>query len=260
MTARIVARMTAQRRQRGRAAMNIRPPPFSAVMKPRFCIAWISGFGLACCALACEAVGTVGQTLQSDESSDESSSTAAVDAAQDASSDTSSDASSSDSGDSKPATTDEDPGSGGSLTTGGDASSSSGDGEGDSTDEGPMQFDTDSSGGTDDGVDGCCAADDQPGCADPMIESCVCELDAYCCEQAWDEACVNTAQLSGCSPCGGEPPPQLDCCTDNESQGCTDVDVQDCVCLADPYCCEQAWDQACVDQVDQLGCGACNVR
>jgi len=154
-----------------------------------------------------------------------------------------------------PATTDRDPSSG--SFSGSDESSS---GNVDTTDDTGgdeiRPFDTDSGGG----VEGCCAPTDAPGCADAVIESCVCDLDPYCCDEAWDDACVNTAQTSGCSPCAGEEPPQTDCCTANMGAGCLELDVQDCVCAVDPYCCAQAWDQACVDMVGELGCGACDSR
>jgi hypothetical protein len=57
----------------------------------------------------------------------------------------------------------------------------------------------------------------------------------------------------------GEPPPAAgDCCTDNgEVSGCVDAAVQDCVCAEDPYCCDTAWDEICVDEVDSLACGTC---
>jgi len=54
-----------------------------------------------------------------------------------------------------------------------------------------------------------------------------------------------------CGSCAG------DCCSDNGSIGCVDPDVVDCVCAADPYCCENTWDAECASKVEELGCGAC---
>ncbi|MFH1417764.1 MAG: hypothetical protein ABII12_05685 [Planctomycetota bacterium] len=42
-----------------------------------------------------------------------------------------------------------------------------------------------------------------PGCDDPVIESCVCALDPYCCDSAWDEFCVSEVDSFGCGNCGG---------------------------------------------------------
>lgn len=51
------------------------------------------------------------------------------------------------------------------------------------------------------GGDGdCCAAHDNPGCDDDMIEACVCEMDLACCTEGWDDLCVE--QVSGrCGSC-----------------------------------------------------------
>ncbi|MCH7702506.1 MAG: hypothetical protein IID37_12550, partial [Planctomycetes bacterium] len=39
------------------------------------------------------------------------------------------------------------------------------------------------------GVDGC------PGCSDSEVETCVCDLDPFCCDVSWDEACVSFGEL-----------------------------------------------------------------
>ena len=51
---------------------------------------------------------------------------------------------------------------------------------------------------------GCCDAHNEPGCDDPDVVSCVCAMDAYCCDVMWDGICVNEAiQQCGasCAPC-----------------------------------------------------------
>ena len=47
----------------------------------------------------------------------------------------------------------------------------------------------------------CCAIQAVPGCSDPVLESCVCSFDDYCCSSEWDDVCVDEAvQLCG-APC-----------------------------------------------------------
>ncbi len=53
----------------------------------------------------------------------------------------------------------------------------------------------------------------------------------------------------GCDYGGG------DCCSDNGSAGCEDDLGEDCVCAADPFCCEVTWDAICADVYENT-CGA----
>lgn len=104
----------------------------------------------------------------------------------------------------------------------------------------------------------CCEATEQPGCDDDALQACVCALDPYCCETAWDETCVSIATYSDCAgPCAAPTVAPADCCTPAMVGGCTDATVQDCVCETDPYCCLTAWDDVCVGEVSELGCGMC---
>jgi hypothetical protein len=48
-----------------------------------------------------------------------------------------------------------------------------------------------------------------------------------------------------------------DCCSPQPFGGCDDGPVATCVCDVDPSCCEQAWSEVCVEQVERLGCGEC---
>jgi len=125
----------------------------------------------------------------------------------------------------------------------------------------PDDVESSSSGTAGGGVAPCCAADMQPGCEDPELEACVCAADEFCCLDMWDEACVDVAVFGGCgAACEDMPiaPEPGDCCVASEdAAGCIDVEVQDCVCATDPYCCAYAWDDVCVDYVEQLDCGAC---
>lgn len=62
---------------------------------------------------------------------------------------------------------------------------------------------------------------------------------------------------------GGSPttttPGSSACCEAIETPGCVDAVLQDCVCAQDSYCCETAWDATCVSEVNDLGCGVCEV-
>ena len=49
------------------------------------------------------------------------------------------------------------------------------------------------------------------------------------------------------------------CCeADDGRTGCDDAAVQECVCDADSWCCNNAWDDVCVGEVASLGCGTCS--
>ena len=50
-----------------------------------------------------------------------------------------------------------------------------------------------------------------------------------------------------------------DCCSDVGGVSCSDDFIAQCVCDADAYCCETAWDATCAELVDELGCGYCAV-
>lgn len=51
-----------------------------------------------------------------------------------------------------------------------------------------------------------------------------------------------------------------DCCVPSEAVGCGNPGVEACVCEYDPYCCEKAWDDVCVDLMVDVGCLACDRR
>ena len=101
---------------------------------------------------------------------------------------------------------------------------------------------------------GCCTSGSGPGCADALVEACVCATDPVCCDTAWDELCVAEVDDLGCGVC----PTLGDCCVTNDGPGCLDADIEACVCADDGFCCEIAWDDICVAEVTDLGCGACS--
>ena len=47
------------------------------------------------------------------------------------------------------------------------------------------------------------------------------------------------------------------CCEPHRDGGCDEAVVQACVCEEDDYCCDIAWDEQCVAQVREFGCGMC---
>ena len=100
----------------------------------------------------------------------------------------------------------------------------------------------------------CCVDNGSPGCDDPVVEACVCAVDPFCCEGAWDSTCVTTARESGCAECMTDGGP---CCEAHFGTGCDDPAIEKCVCAADYFCCGGGWDEACVHNVEAFGCGVC---
>ena len=47
------------------------------------------------------------------------------------------------------------------------------------------------------------------------------------------------------------------CCVPGLGAGCTEPDVEACVCSFDPYCCATAWDRICASEVISMNCGGC---
>ena len=102
----------------------------------------------------------------------------------------------------------------------------------------------------------CCMANGTPGCVDLVIQDCVCALDDFCCTVEWDVSCVLQVNTGKCGLCEALPG-DGDCCLANGTPGCQDPAIQQCVCAADPACCFDTWNDACVGAVDLLGCGVC---
>lgn len=97
----------------------------------------------------------------------------------------------------------------------------------------------------------CCAPSEFPGCTEPAVDACVCELDSFCCEVAFDTICSQIALTE----CGGEcPPGEGDCCEAHGGLGCSDSAVNSCICGVDPGCCANSYDELCVEQA-RASCG-----
>ncbi len=128
----------------------------------------------------------------------------------------------------------------------------------------------------------CCSEHGTPGCDEPEVEQCVCDIEPFCCDNQWSAACTAVLEVHGCGECGagsgepppggdegGEPPPggdeggapppgsDGDCCMANGSPGCDDGGVESCVCAQDSYCCNNEWDAQCAGEVESFGCGMC---
>lgn len=135
---------------------------------------------------------------------------------------------------------------------GSDAAFDLGAGEGDGTrDKPPVPNDGD-----------CCTAAAGFGCNEPDLQDCVCAADPFCCTSAWDELCVSHVEILSCGSCDMPGPAgidvsSLDCCLPHEGVGCADPTLARCVCGSDPFCCDVAWDQVCVDAIADNGCGDC---
>ena len=91
------------------------------------------------------------------------------------------------------------------------------------------------------------------GCGDEACCMAVCEVDATCCDQQWDQKCVSLAQ-EFCDfsqqPCGESG----DCCAAHASPGCEDATCCSLVCALEPLCCESQWDGVCVAFAMSLCC------
>lgn len=46
-------------------------------------------------------------------------------------------------------------------------------------------------------------------------------------------------------------------CCEASQQGCSDPQIEACVCAGDAYCCDQWWDSLCAQEVESFGCGEC---
>jgi hypothetical protein len=80
------------------------------------------------------------------------------------------------------------------------------------------------------GMGSCCEAHDTPGCNNPTLMVCACELDNSCCTTAWKEGCALIVKNKYCQP-----------------------EKRECVCDLSPKCCEEPWSYAC-DSVGKSKC------
>lgn len=99
----------------------------------------------------------------------------------------------------------------------------------------------------------CCAADDSAGCESAATTQCVCGADigmfgalVDCCGDEWTDACAGLASSqcdAGCTTVDGG-----GCCDGETGEpGCDVMEVQECVCDLDAYCCDTEWDPVCAE-------------
>ena len=108
------------------------------------------------------------------------------------------------------------------------------------------------------GTGDCCEAHGGVSCDDVRCKTCVCDVDAACCTDGWDQTCVDEATVDcqidcACDTAG-------DCCAGHDGIGCEDATCQDCVCALDAACCSDVWDSRCADEAATdcaQRCGAC---
>lgn len=98
------------------------------------------------------------------------------------------------------------------------------------------------------------------GCAESECCATVCGIDPYCCEVSWDGTCV--IYTTFCPPPAplecGDPEAGL-CTTVHGTPSCSDKSCCDVICAlpAATYCCEESWDQLCVDLARDICSAAC---
>ena len=104
-------------------------------------------------------------------------------------------------------------------------------------------------------VDDCCIERDDPGCSDALCAACVCDVDDVCCSEGWDATCVNIATAECTNDCSCVV--QTDCCLRGRTDpGCESEECGECVCGFDDLCCDEVWDDTCVEIAS--GSGECN--
>jgi cysteine-rich repeat protein len=110
-----------------------------------------------------------------------------------------------------------------------------------------------------DGNGTCTAGNGTPGCEDADCCETTCALDPYCCDFMWDQYCADeaaglcTGSFPACAPGAGS------CSASNQTPGCEDVDCCNTVCMQDPFCCVETWDETCAAEAFGtcfLACGA----
>ena len=90
------------------------------------------------------------------------------------------------------------------------------------------------------GAEPCCGPHDSVSCDDVRCKTCVCDLDAACCTDAWDQRCVDEATVDCQIDCTCDSPGG--CCARHDGIGCEEQTCQDCVCALDEPCCSDVWD------------------
>jgi hypothetical protein len=86
----------------------------------------------------------------------------------------------------------------------------------------------------------------------------VCDQDAYCCDTAWDELCIQLA--AGVADCGCE---AMACehpeCSEGTKLNPQCSECAQAVCEADDYCCTDEWDSFCTGTAATIPACGCSV-
>ena len=90
----------------------------------------------------------------------------------------------------------------------------------------------------------CYRANTNRGCNTTECCTFVCLDDPFCCSDIWDQQCANRA-IDICSSC--ENPANGPCDAVHPTPFCNDSQCCYAVCEIEPFCCEIAWDQRCVN-------------
>ncbi len=89
-----------------------------------------------------------------------------------------------------------------------------------------------------------------PGCNNAICCEAICAQDPYCCQAEWDSTCAQEAlkrPICGGLECGSYLAES--CCSVHvESNGCTNLQCCNAVCLIDSFCCDIRWDDFCVEE------------
>jgi len=93
------------------------------------------------------------------------------------------------------------------------------------------------------------------GCDDVDCCNTTCAVDPYCCDVEWDQLCADESaglcagSFAACAAGAGS----CETAHDTGAAGCSAVDCCDSVCMQDPFCCVDTWDDLCA----QTALGTC---
>ena len=111
-----------------------------------------------------------------------------------------------------------------------------------------------------------CETSESPGTSDEVLMACLCEVDPYCCQTAWDQACVaGVTETCGLScDCATAPPEDLACELDADCTWCGEGACTGAYLCADGRCepsapvvCDDADDTSCSKSTCDPATGAC---
>jgi|GEM_PF-526914 len=109
----------------------------------------------------------------------------------------------------------------------------------------------------------CYAEHGSPGCRFEDCCKAVCRVDPLCCTEEWDDSCVKLA--GSLPPCTSNKPKcgQVvagPCCVPHDGPACSTAPCCNAVCAQDPSCCQEQWDELCVNIARTLPqCSECNL-